>query len=97
MIELHDLWVSDLGYITESKNCINFTDPGISSIHVRTYYAGPRTQTVKKADFARMVKLAAVTLAQTEPAAEIVFSPEKKGTLRFWVHYRGLNAVLVKD
>lgn len=59
--------------------------------------AAPRSRKFKKTGIEKMLLQNRMDLAQTEWAQSFVFAPNEIGTQRFFVNYRKLNAVVIRD
>lgn len=90
------MWDGRLGTVSASKHRIDLV-PGAKPVFQPPYRAGPRQRELEKMEIDKMLEADVIEPSTSEWAAPIVFAPKKDGSLRFYVDYRRLNAVTIRD
>ena len=94
--EFKDMWSGRLGKIDATNHRIDLK-PGARPIYQAPYRAGPIAREKEKKDMDRMLRAGVIEPTSAEWASPAVFVPKKEATMRFWVDYRKVNAVTVRD
>ena len=90
------MWDGRLGNVDAAKHRIKLV-PGTKTVFQTPYRAGPKQRELEKMEIYKMKDAGAIEPSTSEWAAPLVFSPKKNGTLRFFIDYRRLNLVTIRD
>lgn len=91
------MWERLLGRIEAAQDWINLLSEDTQPINWAPCRAGHEGCKLEKNEFAKMLELEVIELAQTGWASCIVFAPKKEGTHRLSVDSRRFNAETVHN
>jgi len=86
----------DLGLIRGVKHRIRLK-PGAVPVRQHPYNAGPLAREREKAKVERMRSMGVIEPSTGEWASPALMVPKPDGSVRFWINYRKLNLMTVKD
>ncbi|CAN8076123.1 unnamed protein product [Agarophyton chilense] len=90
------MWNGKLGEISATEHHLDLV-PGSRPISQPPYRAGPRTRQIEEENVSKMLEEGVIEAAQSAWASPVVLVPKPDGSLRFFIDYRKLNAVTVRD
>ena len=90
------LWEGNLGLIRGVEHRIRLK-PGAVAVRQHPYKAGSMAREREKAEVERMRSMEVIEPASGEWASPVVMIPKPDGSVRFYIEYRRLNLMTVKD
>lgn len=91
------MWNRHLGRITGAKHSVHLDPLDAPPIHDTSYHSGTRQWQLEKIEAEQVIEFGADELSITKWASSIVFVHRKDESLRFYIDYRHLNALPVRD
>ena len=90
------MWDGHIGTINLAKHRIELKE-GSKPVYQQPYRAGPHQRQLEEEEIKKMLDADVIEPAITEWATPIVLAPKKDGSLRFFIDYRRLNELTVRD
>jgi len=90
------LWGGNLGLIRGLEHSIRLQS-GAVQVRKHPYKAGPLAREREKAEVERMRSMGVIEPSTGEWASPVVIVPKPDGSVRFYIDYRKLNLMTVKD
>jgi len=90
------LWGGNLGLIRGVEHRIHLK-PGAVPVRQHPYKAGPLAREREKAEVERMRAMGVIEPSTGEWDSPVVMGPKPGGSVGFWIDYRKLNLMTVKD
>jgi hypothetical protein len=90
------MWDGRLGHAHATSHRIDLI-PGAKLVHVRPYRAYNRSPEAESTEVLRMLRAGVIEPANSEWASHVVIVPKPDGSMRFYIDYRCLNALTIRD
>lgn len=90
------MWLGQLGEINDTSHPI-YLIPGTRPLKCAPYRVGPKTRELEQSEIRKQLSAGLIEPAQSACASPILFVPKKDVSIRFFIDYRKLNEVTVKD
>ena len=90
------MWSGHLGELKAPPHRISL-EAGSRPVHAHSYRAGPQARIIEQEEVRRMSDMGVIEPWKSEWASPVVMVPKPDGSARFYVDYRRLNALTIKD
>lgn len=90
------MWKVQFGEVKRAQNRIDLA-PGARPVYSQPYRTGPQSRQIIQQNIEEMKSQGVIETSNSDCASPVVLVPRYVGSLRFFIEYRRLNALTVKD
>lgn len=97
MLAKHEnMWWGKLGKVNVTTNSVSFK-PNVRPFESAPYRDGPKTRELEQSGVTKQLTAGVIEPSNLEWADPVLFAPKKDGKLWFYIDYRKVNELTIKD